>query len=86
MNHPPDKASPFVYFLSVLGNILLAIEIKVDFLVIDERDGRVVARQTGLRVGGVLGVLLRTKATGGIPSIKAEIKALRSRAGFLVAP
>ena len=66
--------------------ITLAIEMKADFLLIDERDGRAIARQAGLRVRGVLGVLLRAKATGRISSIKTEIEALRSRAGFFVAP
>ncbi|MBI4464634.1 MAG: DUF3368 domain-containing protein [Acidobacteria bacterium] len=66
--------------------IALSIEMKADLLLIDEKEGRVVARQAGLRVRGVLGVLLRAKANGKIPSIKAEIEALRNRAGFFIAP
>jgi predicted nucleic acid-binding protein len=34
---------------------------------------------------GVLGILLRAKAMGEIVSIKSEIEALRSHAGFFVA-
>jgi predicted nucleic acid-binding protein len=80
---------------AVLGNeldrgeaeaIALSIEMKADLLLIDEREGRIVARQAGLRVRGVLGILLRAKATGKIPSIRTEIEALRNRAGFFVAP
>ena len=52
----------------------------------DEREGRVVARQAGLAVRGVLGILLRAKATGKIASVKAEIETLRNRAGVFVAP
>ena len=59
---------------------------KADLLLIDEREGRIVARQAGLRVRGVPGILLRAKAQGEIPSVKTEIEALRNRAGFFVAP
>ncbi len=79
----------------VLGNeldrgeaeaIALSIEMKADLLLVDERDARVLARQAGLVVRGVLGILLRAKATGKIPLVKPEIEALRTRAGFFVAP
>ena len=66
--------------------IALSIEMKADLLLMDERDGRIVARQAGLRVRGALGILLHAKAAGKIPSIKPEIEALRNRAGFFVAP
>ncbi|MGH9784027.1 MAG: DUF3368 domain-containing protein [Terriglobia bacterium] len=66
--------------------IALSIEMKADLLLIDEREGRIVARQAGLRVRGVLGILLRAKAKGEISSVKTEIEALRNRAGFFVAP
>ncbi len=65
--------------------IALAIEIKADVLVIDEKEGRGLARQAGLSVRGTLGILLRAKATGKISSLRAEIDALRSRAKFFVA-
>ena len=39
--------------------IAMAIEMNADFLLIDERDGRIAARQAGLTLTGVLGVLLR---------------------------
>jgi hypothetical protein len=66
--------------------IALATEIQADVLLIDEREGRSFARQAGLRVRGVLGILIRAKAKAEIVSVKAEIEALRSRAGFFVAP
>ena len=68
--------------------IALATEIQAAVLLIDEKEGRSVARQAGLVVRGVLGVLgvlLRAKAMGEIASVKAEIDALRNRAGFFIA-
>jgi predicted nucleic acid-binding protein len=65
--------------------IALATEIQADVLLIDEDEGRSVARQAGLVVRGVLGVLLRAKAMGEIASVKAEIDASRNRAGFFIA-
>jgi predicted nucleic acid-binding protein len=65
--------------------IALSIEMKADLLLMDEREGRMMARRAGLHVIGVLGVLLRAKANGSIPSVKPELVALRNRAGFFVA-
>jgi uncharacterized protein len=62
----------------------LALGLKPDWLLIDERDGRAMARRLGVRVTGVLGVLLRAKRLGRIEAIKPEIDALRSRAGFFI--
>jgi predicted nucleic acid-binding protein len=66
--------------------IVLAIEIKAELLLIDEREGRAIARDAGLKVRGILGVLIRAKAVGDIVSIKDEIAALREDAGFFIAP
>ena len=65
--------------------IALALEMAADRLLIDERDGRKLARQLGLRLTGVLGVLLRAKKTERIHAIKPEIEALRTKARFFVA-
>ena len=53
-------------------------------MLIDERDGRILARDLGLPVTGVLGILLRAKTTGRIQAIKPEIDALRAKAGFFI--
>jgi predicted nucleic acid-binding protein len=66
--------------------IALALEMKADRLLIDEKDGRALARQVGLRLTGVLGVLLRAKKTGRIKAIRPELEALRTTARFFVAP
>jgi predicted nucleic acid-binding protein len=66
--------------------IALAVETKAGLLLIDEREGRILARQAGLRLTGVLGVVLRAKRQGTIQSVKSEIAALRTRARFFIAP
>ena len=50
----------------------------------DERDGRSAAERAGLRVTGVLGVLLRAKHQGQIQLIKPEVEALRTLARFFL--
>jgi uncharacterized protein len=64
--------------------IALALETKADRLLIDERDGRAMARQLGLPVIGVLGILLRAKRLGQIAEMKPELLALRDQARFYV--
>jgi len=46
--------------------IALALELSADLILLDERDGRSAAERAGLRVTGVLGVLLRAKNNGQI--------------------
>jgi len=64
--------------------IVLAVEQKADYVLIDEQEGRRVATQANLNVIGVLGVLLRAKATGQIPLIRPEIDRLRNIASFFI--
>ena len=52
----------------------------------DEREGRSLARQLGLAVTGVLGVLLRAKKNGQIKAVKPEIEALKTKARFFISP
>jgi len=59
---------------------------KAEYLLIDEREGRTLARQLGLPVTGVLGVLLRAKRKQQIEAVKPEIEALRRVARFFIAP
>jgi len=44
------------------------------------------ARQSGLSLTGVLGVLLRAKKMKQIKAIKPEIAALKNKAHFFIAP
>ncbi|MEA5579229.1 DUF3368 domain-containing protein [Anabaena sp. UHCC 0451] len=50
--------------------IALAVELKADRLIIDERKGRNEAMKSGLRVTGLLGILLAAKQQGFIFSLK----------------
>lgn len=64
--------------------IALARELSADLLLIDERVGRRIAVQYGLRVAGVLGVLLDAKAVGYIAAVSPYLERLKSQAGFWV--
>ena len=66
--------------------IALAIELQADVVLLDEADGRSAAESAGLRVTGVLGVLLQAKKKGEIQLVRPELEALRSRARFFVSP
>ena len=66
--------------------IALAIELGADWTLLDEREGRKVAKSLGLKVTGILGVLLRAKASGELPSLKPVIDELIGKAGFRIAP
>jgi hypothetical protein len=50
--------------------IALAVEQAPSLLLIDERDGRQVARTLKVPITGTVGVLLRAKALGFVPGIK----------------
>jgi hypothetical protein len=50
----------------------------------DEKCGRSMAEARGLRVVGLLGVLLMAKKAGLIPCVGPVISELESRAGFFV--
>jgi uncharacterized protein len=66
--------------------IALALELRAELILLDERDGRAAAERAGLRVTGVLGVLLRAKESGEIESLGRELDALPTRARFFVSP
>lgn len=64
--------------------IALALEIDADLIIIDEDAGRAEARKAGLNLTGLLGILLRAKAKGLLPSVRRELDALRNHAGFWI--
>ena len=64
--------------------IVLAEESQAEYLLMDEKHGRSVAEARGLRVVGLLGVLLMAKKAGRISSVGQLIAELESRAGFFV--
>ncbi|GCL36173.1 hypothetical protein SR1949_12750 [Sphaerospermopsis reniformis] len=66
--------------------IALAMEIKADRIIIDDYKGRVVASRLGLKVTGILGVLLIVKHRGLINNIKPIVDDLINIAGFRISP
>jgi predicted nucleic acid-binding protein len=64
--------------------IALAVELGLTRVLLDEREARLVAKRMGLEVTGVLGILLRAKATGSIVSLHHEIQSLQHEAGFWI--
>lgn len=65
--------------------ILLARAMPADLLLIDETAGRKVARRLGLRVTGVIGVLIEAKRRGEVLSVAEHLRRLRGAGFFLSA-
>lgn len=61
--------------------IALALDIRADGLLIDERKGRQVASLLGLRVTGLLGILLIAKEEGLIATVEPWVERLQVEAG-----
>lgn len=66
--------------------IVLAKELKADFILIDEKEGRRIAQQEGLQIIGLLGVLSASKKQGHIPAIKPVLDDLENNANFWLSP
>jgi len=63
--------------------ITLALEQGISLVLIDERRGRMVARTLGLRVAGSIGILLRAKKVGRLPSVRQCIDEMRAKGVWL---
>jgi predicted nucleic acid-binding protein len=64
--------------------IVLAMELNAELLLIDERPGRAIARQNGIPIIGVLGVLLEAKRQGLIGAVKPPLDQLINQVEFWV--
>ena len=64
----------------------LSVQLKADVLLIDELYGRHVAREPGIEIIGLAGVLVQAKKAGLIDLVKPEIDKLVSEAGFWMSP
>lgn len=64
--------------------IALAVELKADELLIDERLGRQTAAEFGIHIVGILGILRVAKFRGLIPAVKPILDRLMSEAKFRV--
>lgn len=66
--------------------ISLALNSRSELMLIDEREGREVARRLGLRLTGTLGILIRAKFDGSLESLKDAINELQNSYAFSLAP
>jgi predicted nucleic acid-binding protein len=64
--------------------IALAVELQVDLLLLDERRGRMAAKQLGIAVTGLLGILLVAKQREYLVAIKPVLHNLMTVAGFWI--
>jgi predicted nucleic acid-binding protein len=64
--------------------IALALQKRADWLLLDERDARRVAKSLGLKVTGVLGILLKARLDGQLPSLREAMERLRDLADFRI--
>ena len=66
--------------------IALSLELSADVLLIDETFGRSEARNRGIEVTGLIGVLLEAKKVGLIERVTPEIQRLSSETSFWMSP
>lgn len=66
--------------------IALALELKANLLLIDERRGRAEADRLGLRITGLLGILIEAKKGGLIPAVKPLMDSLKKTSDFRILP
>ena len=64
--------------------ISLALEKRADLVLLDEKEGRRSAARLGLRVSGVVGILLEAKEQSHVDAIRPLLDRLRLEAGFFV--
>lgn len=63
-------------------SIALGLELNADLILLDEKEGRRMAKRLGLKRIGVAGILLEAKIAGLIENVRPHLDALRQQAGF----
>ncbi len=66
--------------------IALATVFKADLLIIDELKGRRIAVKEGLKIIGILGILLEAKEMGFLEKVQPKMDQLRQQAKFRISP
>lgn len=64
--------------------IALAIDLNADRLLIDEKLGRRIASEYGLKIRGIVGVLVNAKTEGLVPAVQPILDRLIEQAGFRI--
>lgn len=64
--------------------IATALELDADFIIIDEKKGRKIAEDNGLRKIGLLGILVESKRKGLIKEVRYLLEQLTEKANFFV--
>jgi len=64
--------------------IAISLELSADALLMDELKGREEARARGLRVVGLLGVLVQARRAGLVPLLSPLLQQLRHEVGFYI--
>jgi uncharacterized protein len=64
--------------------IALAVQLTADVVFLDESEDRRTARVYGLNITCMIGILIRARREGRIPSLQEELDRLRNDAGFWI--
>jgi len=79
---PEELKSAIALDEGEIAALALALERKINDVLIDERPAREAAVRLGLRVSGLLGVLIRARRSGLIGSVKPLLLRLQNEAEF----